>query len=121
MKKKLILRFGFFNELQEEEIQAAIKVKADIKADHFRFIPKNGALKENTKKFSDRLAMLKEKLDRHKKEEVYYDPIEENVIFTDFQVCKFFRNAGFEVVVFSKESELEKEVKEQFECVIKED
>ena len=47
--------------------------------------------------------MLRAKLDEYRKIEVYYDPVEENVAFTNYQTAKFFRGLGFEVLVVSKE------------------
>ena len=94
-------------------------LKEQFGADYYRFIPKNGALKTDVKKFHERTAMLREKLDEYKKIEIYYDPVEENVAFTNYQTAKFFRGLGFEVLIALKETELEneKELVRDFEIV----
>ena len=117
----MILEFGFFNELEKEEIEKALELKEKFSADYYRFIPKNGALKTDVKKFHERTNMLREKLDEYKKIEIYYDPVEENVAFTNYQTAKFFRGLGFEVLIVLKETELEdeKELAEDFEIIKK--
>ena len=119
----MILEFGFFNELEKEEIERALVLKEKFGADYYRFIPKNGALKTDVKKFHERTNMLREKLDEYKKIEIYYDPVEENVAFTNYQTAKFFRGLGFEVLIVLKETELEdeKELVEDFEIIKIED
>ena len=94
-------------------------LKEQFGADYYRFIPKNGALKTDVKKFHERTTMLREKLDEYKKIEIYYDPVEENVAFTNYQTAKFFRGLGFEVLIVLKETELEneKELVRDFEIV----
>ena len=41
-------------------------LKEKFGADYYRFIPKNAALKTDVKKFHERTAMLREKLDEYK-------------------------------------------------------
>jgi phosphopantetheine adenylyltransferase len=72
-------------------------------------------LKENVKKFSERTKNLREILEEYRQFEVYYDPVEENVAFTNYQTAKFFRGLGFEVLVVSKEED--KELEKEFEII----
>ena len=94
-------------------------LKKQFDADYYRFIPKNGALKTDVKKFNKRTDTLREKLDEYRKIEIYYDPVEENVAFTNYQTAKFFRGLGFEVLVVLKETELENEneLAKEFEII----
>lgn len=105
--------------MEEKEIERALALKEQFGADYYRFIPKNGALKTDVKKFNERTEMLRKKLDEYRKIEIYYDPVEENVAFTNYQTAKFFRGLGFEVLVALKETELEdeKELVENFEII----
>lgn len=72
-------------------------------------------MKENVKKFSERTKNLREILEEYRQFEVYYDPVEENVAFTNYQTAKFFRGLGFEVLVVSKEED--KELEKEFEII----
>lgn len=112
MSKRVMLMFGEFSPIHKGHLKIAKELKEHYKQDYFRFIPYGNVPTDGQKlkklNFSDRTKILREVLSEELKEEIYYDPILENVGFSMFQTAKFFRGLGFDVSIAMGEDCFEK-------------
>ena len=112
MGKSLMLMFGTFSPIHEGHLKIAKELKEFYKQDHFRFIPYGNVPADGHKvkklNFTDRASILKAALAREWQNELYYDPILENVGLSMYQTAKIFRGMGFDVSVVMGTDQFEK-------------
>lgn len=101
MKKTLGLMFGTFSPVHLGHLKVAKEIKENFNFDYLRLIPSGNVIlegyKNNKLSFETREQILKEVMKELRKEEIHFDPIEENAGFTTYQTCKIFESKGFEV------------------------
>lgn len=102
MRKTLALMFGTFSPVHFGHLETAKAIKKEFSFDYLRLIPSGNVIlegyKQNELSFETREEILKAVMKDLRKEEIYFDPIEENVGFTTYQTCRIFESKGFKVI-----------------------